>query len=416
MRDYSKEQRHLAIEQTKNMPVGINNTSIQIFNIIRNSNGISRAELARVIGMSKSTISQHVNVLIDLGFIVESDETQFSGGRKAQLLKLHKTSGYVLAIDLGATSLNISICNLNAEPLIIESEDTNVADGPEIVLNRIVDVSRNLLNKLDLSSSLLKGVGIGLPGPVEFSSGIPVAPPIMPGWDQYPVRGFLEKEFGCPAYVDNDVNIMTLGEQWAGIGKDVQNFIFIKVGTGIGSGIVCQGNLYRGSMGCAGDIGHIGIDGLETVCSCGNKGCLESLAGGKAISMRAIEQVRKNKSQVLADLLAKQGSLSAKEVGLAASMGDAASVEIIKESGKFIGQVLAKLINFFNPSLVVIGGGVANLGDLFLASIRGAVYNRSLPLATRNLSIERSVLNEQAGIIGAAAMVLDKLFLEHMCS
>ena len=382
----------------------------QILKIIRTSDGISRAGLARITGLSRSTISQHVDRLARQGLVVESGMAKSNGGRRAQLLRFHKSGGYVLAIDLGATSLDVAICDLEAEPLIVHSENADVTAGPEVILSRVKEVSHDLLRRLGISASELKGIGMGVPGPVEFSTGQPVAPPIMPGWDRYPVKDVLRQEFSCPAYVDNDVNIMALGEQWAGLGKGVDNFIFVKIGTGIGAGIVCQGRLYRGTQGCAGDIGHIGIDHADTVCSCGNRGCLEILAAGPAMARRAEEAAAGGKSEILSQLLAERGRLTAKDVGLAALKGDSASIEIIRGSGRLVGQVLAKLINFFNPSSVVIGGGVVNLGDMLLASIREAIYSRSLPLATRNLSIQRSALGDKAGVIGAAVLVLEELF------
>ncbi|MEW6228209.1 MAG: ROK family transcriptional regulator [Bacillota bacterium] len=385
-------------------------TAAEILDIIRNRGEISRAELSSITGLSRSTISQHVDRLAELGLVVESGKAESRGGRRAHLIRFHNDGGYVLAIDLGATSLDVAIANQGAEPLFVHSEDADVSDGPEPILSRIIEVSRDLARQLGINVAQLKGIGMGVPGPVEFSSGQPVVPPIMPGWDRYPIRDVLEKEFSCPAYVDNDVNIMALGEQWAGLGRGVDNFIFIKIGTGIGAGIVCQGRLYRGTQGCAGDVGHIGIDHVDAICSCGNRGCLEILAAGPAIARRAEEAALGGKTRVLAKMLEERGRLTSKDVGLAASKGDPVSIEIIRESGRLVGQVLAKLINFFNPSLVVFGGGVTNVGDILLASIREAIYSRSLPLATRNLSIQRSALGGRAGIIGAAALVLEQLF------
>jgi len=224
------------------------------------------------------------------------------------------------------------------------------------------------------------------------------------------VRQALESRYGCPAYIDNDVNVMACGERHSGLGREAENFIFVKIGTGIGAGIFCDGKLYRGTQGCAGDIGHVGVDTLDTPCPCGNKGCLESVAAGPAIARMAREAAANGASELLSQRLREAGALTAADVGDLADHGDLACVEMIQQSGRLIGQVLAKLVNFFNPSLIIIGGGVANLGGRFLAAIREQIYQRSLPLATRDLAIKRSRLRERAGMIGAAAMALEEIF------
>jgi glucokinase-like ROK family protein len=259
--------------------------------------------------------------------------------------------------------------------------------------------------------SQLWGIGIGVPGPVEFESGRPVSPPIMPGWDLYPVRERFAS-YRVPVWVDNDVNIMALGEGTAGLGRGRDNFVFIKIGTGIGAGIIVGGRLHRGTKGCAGDIGHIQVidSGPEVVCRCGHFGCLEALAGGAALGRDAEAAAREGRSRFLATLLEEKGSLEALDVARAATHGDPTSVELVTSAGRLVGRVVAGIVNFFNPSLVVIGGGVAGTGDLLLATIRESVYRRSLPLATRDLTVKRSTLGGLAGVVGAAAMVTDELF------
>ncbi len=204
---------------------------------------------------------------------------------------------------------------------------------------------------------------------------------------------------------------MALAEIRAGVARGHENVVFIKVGTGIGAGIVVRGLLHRGAQGCAGDVGHIQVtDDESVVCRCGNVGCLEALAGGAALGRDGEALAREGRSTHLARVLEEQGSVQAVDVATAASHGDAAATELITNAGRLIGSTLAGIVNFFNPSLVVIGGGVAGAGDLLLATIRESVYRRSLPLATRDLLVTRSSLRELAGVTGAAAMVTDELF------
>ncbi len=229
----------------------------------------------------------------------------------------------------------------------------------------------------------------------------------MPGWDEFPIRKAFASEYTAPVFVDNDVNMMALGEHRDGAGRGEDNVLFVKIGTGIGGGIIADGHLQRGSQGCAGDIGHICADPGGPVCSCGNKGCLEAMAAGPAIAARAEEYAKQGLSPVLRDVFDQHGSLTARDVGEAASLGDYHALQIIKESGRLIGQVLAMLVSTLNPSLIVVGGGVANIGHALLAEIRSVVYRQSLPLATRDLPIVLSELDQAAGVTGASVLAAE---------
>jgi glucokinase-like ROK family protein len=273
-----------------------------------------------------------------------------------------------------------------------------------------------LLEKLLLENSLnigkVKGIGIGVPGPVDFSVGALVSPPIMPGWDGYPSIQTVQQWFpSANVVVDNDVNVMALGEINQGAGSDVDNLIFVKIGTGIGAGIVCEGKIYRGFRGCAGDIGHIGVDKFGPLCHCGNRGCLETVAAGPAIAERALLAAQAGKSSILMKHYEDNGMiLRAEDVGDAAREGDATAIEVIRESGQYIGDVLASLVNFYDPQMIVLGGGVSNLGNLLLSSIRQAVLQRSTPLATRDLQIVFSEIGADAGVIGAVSLASEYMF------
>ena len=216
--------------------------------------------------------------------------------------------------------------------------------------------------------------------------------------------------FGWRVFVDNDANIMALGERWSGLGRTADNFLWIKLGTGIGCGIFCNGRIYRGTDGCAGDIGHVAVGHEQILCTCGNTGCLGQLAGGEALARQIEEAARAGKSRYLATLLAQQGTLEATDLSVALAHRDPYAAQVVRRAGASIGDVLAGFVNFYNPSLIVVGGGLSNLGDLLLAAIREAVYRRSAPLATRHLSIQRSALGGPAGVIGASALVLGELF------
>jgi predicted NBD/HSP70 family sugar kinase len=233
---------------------------------------------------------------------------------------------------------------------------------------------------------------------------------MMPGWDGFSIPGWFSRHYDAPVLVDNDVNIMALGEHWTHW-RDTEHLLYVKIGTGIGCGIVSGRRIHRGAQGAAGDIGHVRLAGHDDViCRCGNIGCLEALAGGEAIGRAGEAAAREGRSPRLRTALDQRGTVTAEDVARAASAGDPVAVALLGSAGRRIGSVLASVVNFFNPSLIVIGGGVANSPDQLLAAIRESVYRRSLPLATRDLLIQRSSLGGLAGVIGASSMVVDQLF------
>jgi predicted NBD/HSP70 family sugar kinase len=233
----------------------------------------------------------------------------------------------------------------------------------------------------------------------------------MPLWEGFPIKGFLRNRFpNARVAVDNDVNIMAKGEHQAGAGRGLDHFLFIKIGTGIGCGIISHGEVYRGADGAAGDVGHICVDYNGPVCHCGNQGCLEMMAAGPAIAAQALARAKTGESPFLAARLAERGTLTAVDVGDAAAAGDRGAIEIIRHSGRMVGGVLATLVNFYNPQAVFIGGGVAGIGHGLLSAIRQATLRRATALSTRRLRIEYSPLGEDAGVIGGIWLALEHVF------
>jgi glucokinase-like ROK family protein len=313
-----------------------------------------------------------------------------------------------VGIDIGATSVTVAVTNGELEIIGQVSQPLDVRNGPHIVLGRALDLVAKL--RADGLADDVHGVGVGVPGPVSFREGVPVAPPIMPGWNRFPVRDTVGQALGCPVLVDNDVNIMALGEKHAGLARTVEDLLFVKIGTGIGAGIIVGGRVYRGVDGCAGDIGHVSVAEDGPICACGNAGCLEAMFGGAALARDATIAARAGRSELLAQRLAAAGELTAVDVRDAATAGDPVATGLIRDGGQWVGQALASLVSFFNPGLVVIGGGLAYLGHTLLAEIRSVVYRRSLPLATGNLPIVLSELRDEAGVIGATRMISEHVF------
>jgi glucokinase-like ROK family protein len=394
-------------------PILMNRAEAEVIRALRKKGKISRTEISSITGWSKAKTSQEIRSLVDKGYLVEMGEGTSQGGRRPGLLKINDQLGYLVGLDIGATSIDTVLADVGGKVLQRRISPADVRQSPDEFLSRCNELILEMVKAQGCRNDQVLGIGVGVPGPVDFTRGVLVAPPLMPGWENFNIRNFFQRTFPT-AYVaiDNDVNIMAIGEQRAGDGIGVDHFIFIKIGTGIGSGIVSNGKIHRGSIGCAGDIGHICVDKQGPICRCGNTGCLEAMAAGPAITERAMQAARNGSSPLLSQMMeANRGVLRPEDVNSACREGDQAALEIIRASGQMIGDVLASLVNFFNPSHIFIGGGITNFGNHLLVSIRRAVLQRSLPLATTHLSINFSRMGPEAGVTGAVALAREYLFI-----
>lgn len=371
------------------------------------SAGGSRHGMAERLCFSRSKANALIAGLVDQGLLAEAGLQRSSGGRRAENLQISGSLGVLVGVDIGATSLDLAVLGPDLQPLAQHAEPADVGHGPGVVLARVRVLMRELLSRCGLDASKVMGIGIGVPGPVNFQIGQLVNPPLMPAWDGFSIREALREDYAAPVFVDNDVNLMALGELWR-LKRTLSNFLVIKVGTGIGCGIVCHGEVYRGAAGSAGDVGHICVDQEGPRCHCGNVGCVEMMAAGPAIARMAVHAAEAGESAMLAERLRAQGRLDALDVAHAGRAGDAAANAIIQRAGSLLGQMLASVVNFFNPSHVFIGGGITHIGPLFLAAVRQSVYQRSLALSTRHLEIQYTPLGAQAGLIGAGVLAMQE--------
>jgi predicted NBD/HSP70 family sugar kinase len=362
-----------------------------LFQLLRDGKARTRAELALTTGLARSTVAARIDALIASGLVGPAGEANSSGGRPPSRFAFNPAARAVLAVDVGATHVIAAVTDLSGRVLAERRLAQDVAAGPETVLGRVVKEGKALLKEADRTPAELAGVGIGLPGPVEHATGKPVKPPIMPGWDGFDVVRYVQRSLPVPVLVDNDVNIMALGERtahWA----DHGNFLFIKVATGIGSGIISNGELQRGANGTAGDLGHVRVPrGDDVLCRCGNYGCLEALASGPALAAE----------------LGRQGVPASKgsDVLRLVSEGNPQAIQALRQAGRDVGDVLATVVNLLNPSVIVVGGSLGQAGEHLMAGVREVVYRRSLPLATSHLRIALSVAGDQAAILGASQLV-----------
>jgi predicted NBD/HSP70 family sugar kinase len=373
-------------------PTAPPNGAGELLQLLRDQTPRTRAELAKLSGLARSTVGARVDALLASGLLAPSGEAASTGGRPPVRFAFNPEARVVVGADLGATHGRIALTDLTGRPLCEIGEDLEITDGPEVVLDWVTSTTSKMLDLTGRTPADLIGVGIGLPGPVEHSSGRPMRPPIMPGWDGYDVPAHVTRVFDVPVLVDNDVNIMALGEH-AVAHADVEHLLFVKVATGIGAGIISGGRLHRGAVGAAGDLGHVAAPHApEVLCSCGNLGCLEAVASGPAIS-RALAEI--------GITAASNGDI----VDLVRG-GNIPAAHAVRQAGRTIGEVLATCVSLLNPSVIVIGGSLAQAGESLIAGVREVVYGRSLPLATSNLQIVAATTGVQAGVIGAATMVI----------
>ena len=363
-----------------------------LFQLLRDGAGRTRAELAEITGLARSTIAARVDELLASGLVAPAGEARSSGGRPPSRFAFDPHCRVVLAADLGATHATLAVTDLGAGLIGGATEALRISDGPEKVLDHLWDVWSDILRSAGRDRRDVAGIGIGVPGPVEFRTGKPTNPPIMPGWDGFDIPSYVRKNVDAPVLVDNDVNLMALGEYDEGWPDD-RHLLFVKIATGIGAGIVSDGRLNRGAQGSAGDLGHVqSLSSSTARCTCGNTGCLEAVAAGPAIAAK------------LRDLGVPAGSTA--DVVELIRGGDPVALTTVRQAGRDIGAVLATCVNLLNPSVIVIGGPIAEAGEHLLAGVREMVYHRSPPLATQHLRISRSHTGSRAGVRGASAMVI----------
>ena len=367
--------------------------------LVADGTATTRSAIVSATGLSRAAIAQRVDLLIERGLLVETERAATDRGRPPLTLDLAPHELLVAGVDLGASHSRIAVMTPGGRVLAECARQIDINDGPDKVLGTVRAELDALLAQADRPAGHLRAIGIGVPGPVEWSTGTVVRPPIMLGWDGCRIPGFFEHVYDASVLVDNDVNVMAFGEYThrLAVGKSApEHLLYVKVGTGIGCGIVSGGAVHRGASGAAGDIGHIQLPGHEDVlCHCGNTGCVEAVASVSAIA-RALRELGIE-------------AADAQDVVRLAGQGNPVVRRQVRLAGRQIGEVLASIVSFHNPDTIVVGGILAQLHEELLADIRGVIYRRALPLATRTLAIEASVLGERAGVLGAARLAVRHL-------
>lgn len=373
-----------------------------LLNLVRTGAATTRFELERQSELGRAIVTDRLATLIRLGLVEEGELGQAVGGRAPRHVRFRTRAGMILAATIDHASLAVGISDLSGRMLAEHHEAVELAAGPKPVVERLSTLFNWMLEEHGESAGVW-GVGLAAPGPVHDPGDQRLFALLLSAfqnWDDFPLVGALALRVGAPVWVRSGVQTMTMGELKSGAGTDVEDMIFVKLGRSIGAGVISQGVLHRGAQGAAGLIGYTSVDGKS----------LEAIAGSDAIVREARQAADSGRSPYLAGVLARAGDVTVSDAGHGAQLGDSFCVELLARSGRAVGEALAPLTNLLNPSLIVLGGNVAQTGDILLAAVREAVYRQSHPLVTRDLRILRSQMGGSAGLVGAAQVVVEALF------
>jgi predicted NBD/HSP70 family sugar kinase len=364
-----------------------------VLGLIRGRDVMTRAEIRRLTGLSRTAVTLRVEQLLERGLVAERAESTSTGGRPPTRLVFNPESGVVLAASIGASRAQVAVCDLAGRVLAESEFAVAAARETRAVLSTAAEHLNRLLSKAGRSPTAVHGVGVSMPSAVDVGTGRSVSLAVEPGRGDVAVAEFFAERFGVPARVDNDVNVLALVEH--AMRPDVDDLLVLKVSTGIGAGIVAGGRLQRGAWGGAGEIGHIKVSGPARPCRCGDLGCLEAVAGGWAL----LEQLAAQGKSVsgLPDL-----------VDLVRG-GDPDALRLVREAGRRIGEVVAAAVDLLNPAMIVVRGDLAHAFEPLVAGMRELIYQRSTALATRLLRIEPGADSAPAGVQACAAMILDEV-------
>lgn len=369
-------------------------TAGELFRLVREGVAGTRTEIGRETGLSRTAVAARVDRLLADGLITEVVGAAATGGRPAARLEFNSSGGTVLALAVGVSRSKAAVCDLTGEILAEAVLDQPASIGPHRLLGDAVPLLEKLLLDAGVEDTGIRGIGLSIPGSVDGENGWSVGVPALPGWERIALPPLLTERFPVPVRVDNDVNVMALAEHAAH--PDVDDLLMVKVGSGVGAGLVSGGRLQRGAWGAAGEIGHIPVhDGPGIGCGCGNVDCLEVLASGRAMVRDLTAHGRQVSS--IADVVAL------------VKQGDPDAVRLVRVAGRRLGEVLAAAVNLVNPALVAIGGDLVGAFDPLVAGVREEIYRRSMAAATQNLRIEPGRLPGHSGVMGCAILVLDEV-------
>lgn len=377
-----------------------------VFRLIWQEGAISRAEIARRLKLSRSTVTEIVRKLLDSPLVAEGGRGVSSGGRRPIVLEFQYDARIIAGVDIGATHVSALLTNLRGDSLAFLEERHMVRPDPEGTIDLAIRLVEECLAESGLQAAALLAMGVGIASPVDPNDPVSLPQMVMPAWQGRNAFSKLGQSFGVPLYLDNDANLGALAEQWWGVGCTYDNFVFIKAGYGIGAGFMLDGHIYRGYNGFAGEVGHIPLDPAGPLCKCGLRGCLVTLIGGRALEEAARKQLPRHP-----DSLLDPSSITYRTILQAARNGDPLSQSLVQEAARHLGQALAAFINVLNPALIILGGGWSLGGEDLISQLSEEVERCAFIEKASPVSIELSALGPQVVARGAATLALKNMLL-----
>jgi len=380
-----------------------------VLSTIHSQGPVTRSDIARISHLSVPTVANVVRGLLKEEIVVETGSQEPSGGRPSALLEMNHKGLFLVGVELGETGITTLVTSTKLEEKALRKRVLDDKENrPDSVISAIVTSVQSALLEASVPTEKVLGVGIGIPGLVESHRGISIFAPNW-GWHDIAVKEKIEAALGIVTYVDNGAKVMVLGEKWYGAGQGSDNVIALILGTGLGAGVIVDGRIFRGATESAGEWGHmvINIDGPR--CSCGSRGCLEAYCGAPAIARRARDALMATAENSVLKGIGDVRQIRANDVIQAAKSGDFLALQVLKETGQYLGVGVANLVNLYNPEVVIIGGWVGTeAGEILLPAIKSVVHERALEFPLRSTKIVISQLADRAIVIGAATTVLDK--------
>ena len=381
--------------------------TLAVLNVLRQEHRISRADIARMTGLTPATVSSLVTRLQSSSIVRISGFGESRGGRRPRLVEFFPDAFYLAGVDIGIGKAIALVTDLHGRIISRARITLESSDGREKILRDVIRMTRSVLERLGSGSKKVKGIGLSFPGLIDADRGVALQLPALPLWRETPLVAAFRDEFKLPCCLENDAKAMALGEAWLGAGRGCKNIFATIIGRGIGGGIILNGELYRGRFSTSGEIGHMTVDPHGPLCSCGNYGCLEAMASGKAIAAAAIRAARKGgATRIVAEAKGQVESITAEIVAAAARDGDELALKLVNEAAQYIGIGLAAVVNLLSPEMIIIGGGLSHIGDFFLRTIKETIAARAFTHGLTMPRIELSALGENASCLGAAALVL----------
>ena len=381
-----------------------------VLKVIRDNGSLSRADVAKITGLTPASVTNITKMLIEDEYLVECKVGQSSGGRPPIMLELNPNARYVIGISIGVGMIDVVITNLSAEIILKKSIEINEERYDyDFVFKELVKLINEVIECSKIEKEKILGAGVALHGIVNARTGMSIYSPYY-GWKEINIKEALENELNLGVYVDNDVRAMALGESWFGITKDISNFVTLNISNGIGAGIIINNKPYYGVDFSAGEIGHIVVEGDGDKCNCGNYGCLETVASNNNITKKAIKLIKQGTNSVLKELKADINQLTIEDISEAAKLEDELAISIIKEAARYIGIAITNLINILNPTAIVVVGEIFENTFYAIETLNEIVKNRGMKLSSENVKIIKSMLGRDAAVVGASTLVIQELF------